>query len=86
MEIIDTNVTISSADVTLQNTIIKGNLVLGEGIRDGNAYLNNVIVKGDTIINGGGEHSIIVKNSELGIVIVNKKDGEVRIVIEEIQK
>lgn len=45
------NVTITTPGVTLQNTIITGNLYLTEGIGEGDVTLNNVTVKGALIAN-----------------------------------
>ncbi|MFZ5968860.1 MAG: S-layer homology domain-containing protein [Bacillota bacterium] len=74
------NVTISSADVTLQNTVITGNLVLAAGIGEGNVTLKGVTVQGTTTVNGGGANSIHFEDSILLTVIVNKNNGTVRIV------
>ena len=76
---IDGNVVVGSAGVTLQNTAINGSLILAEGIGDGDVYLKNVTVKGTTTIKGGGARSIDLASCTLGTVIVNKKDGIVRI-------
>jgi hypothetical protein len=70
------NVTVSSAGVNIRNTKIEGNLILAAGIGDGNVELDNVIVTGRTVINGGGAHSIIIRNSHLNEVLVNKYFGE----------
>ncbi|MFZ5632937.1 MAG: S-layer homology domain-containing protein [Bacillota bacterium] len=51
VEAVDGNVTIAVADVTLQNMIINGNLVIAEGVAEGNVHLKNVTVKGVTTIN-----------------------------------
>ncbi|OPY58393.1 MAG: Endo-1,4-beta-xylanase A precursor [Pelotomaculum sp. PtaU1.Bin035] len=75
-ETIAGNVTISSADVNLKNTEIDGNLYLVAGIGDGNVQLDNITVTGRTLISGGGLHSVIVNNSALGEVLVDKKNGE----------
>ncbi len=80
--IIDGNVTISSKDVTLQNVIIKGDLLLTAGIGDGNVEIDGVTVEGRTIIKGGGENSIVFKNTTLKDVIVDKADGRIRIIVE----
>ncbi|KAA5805771.1 S-layer homology domain-containing protein [Thermoanaerobacterium thermosaccharolyticum] len=77
---IEGNVIIAAADVTLKNTIIKGDLLLSKAIGDGNAYLKNVTVNGITTIEGGGEHSIIIEDSSIGQVIINKDDGKIRVV------
>lgn len=79
---IDGDVVISAAGVTLQHTAINGNLVLAEGIGEGNAYFKNVTVKGSTTINGGGGNSDEFEDCTLGAVTVNKKEGNVvRIVL-----
>lgn len=74
------NVTITAADVKLQNVAITGDLFLTAGIGDGNVYLDGVTVTGDTIIKGGGEQSIHIANSSLGNVVVDRSDGKVRVV------
>ena len=74
------NVTINTTGVTLQNTVIEGNLYLTAGIGDGDVYLNNVVVKGKTIVAGGGENSIHFTNFTGGEIIVIKVGGQVRIV------
>src|SRR5690606_27264528 len=79
-ETVQGNVTISSPDVTLRNTVIEGDLILGEGIGEGEVYLHGVTVKGQTIVNGGGTESIYFTDSVLATVIVNKNTGAVRIV------
>ncbi|WP_161952915.1 S-layer homology domain-containing protein [Paenibacillus sp. EZ-K15] len=81
-ETINGNVVVSAAGVTLQNVVINGDLLLAEGIGNGDAILNNVTVNGKTTVNGGGENSIHVVNSVLLTVIVHKIDGTVRIVAE----
>ncbi|GAA0137503.1 hypothetical protein YSY43_43440 [Paenibacillus sp. YSY-4.3] len=81
-ETIKGSVHITTADVTLNNLVIEGDLLLGEGIGEGDVTLNNVTVKGSTLVEGGGKNSIHVVDSVLLTVIVNKKDGSVRIVAE----
>lgn len=81
-ETIKGSVHITTADVTLNNLVIEGDLQLGEGIGEGDVTLNNVTVKGATVVEGGGKNSIHVVDSVLLTVIVNKKDGSVRIVAE----
>ena len=81
IDTIEGNIIISAKDVTLQNTLIKGNLVLTEGLGDGNVYLKNVTVKGTTTVQGGGANSIKAEDSNFeGELTVSKKDGNVRLV------
>ncbi len=70
-DLIEGNLTISHQDITLKNTIINGNLYLTEGIGQGTVVLDNVQVKGTTRISGGGENSILIKDSILGTVLID---------------
>lgn len=56
------NAIISAPDVTLRNTVIEGDLLLGQSIADGTVTLKDVTVKGKTIVNGGGPNSVILDN------------------------
>lgn len=81
--ILDKNLVVNAADVTLKDMTIKGNLYLTEGIGSGNITLENVKIQGQTIVQGGGMQSIVLRNTILnGILVVEKKDGKVRIFAE----
>ena len=69
------SVIINAADVTLRNTIIEGDLLLGRSIGDGDVTLRDVTVHGKTIVNGGGPNSIIMYNFNGITVIVDVPDG-----------
>lgn len=69
------NVTIVSAGVTLQNTKITGDLYISEGVGTGEVTLDNVSVSGDTIVSGGGMNSIVFINTKLGRLKVEVPDG-----------
>jgi hypothetical protein len=81
-EVISTNVLVNQPDITLQNMTIYGNLYLSAGIADGEVELYNVKVQGKTIVQGGGEYSINLYNSEFKNLIVDKKDGRIKILTE----
>lgn len=53
------NLVISAPGVTVQNTVIEGDLFLDNGIGSGSVELRNVTVKKRTTIRGGGDDSII---------------------------
>ena len=74
------DVIISSKGVTLQNTVIKGNLLLSKEIGDGDVYLKQVKVEGTTTVEGGGSNSVHLFDSTMDKLIVAKKTGDVRIV------
>jgi len=69
--VLEGNVTINTPGITVQNTVITGNLYLTEGIGEGDVTLNNVTVQGTTKITGGGRDSIHLRNTAVGAVFVN---------------
>ncbi|MBP1990139.1 DUF4838 domain-containing protein [Paenibacillus eucommiae] len=83
VEQINGNVVVSTSGVTLQNMKITGDLLLAEGIAEGDVFLNHVTVQGTTTVKGGGINSIHVANSVLAAVIVDKAAGTVRIVVKD---
>ncbi|WP_353095811.1 S-layer homology domain-containing protein [Tissierella praeacuta] len=79
---INTNLVINASDVILKDITIEGNLYLTEGIGEGNITLDNVVVKGEVRINGGGTNGIVIKNSKLNKVVADKQQGLVRVSFE----
>ncbi len=76
-------VVINTQDVALKDAVIDGDLILSEGIKDGDVTLENVTVKGRTLIRGGGANSIhVTGNSVLGAVVMERDGAPVRIAIE----
>lgn len=74
---------VSADGVTLENMHIKGDLIIAEGVGDGHVELDNVTVDGQLIVRGGGENSIIIKgDSQIGTISIERKDGAVRVVVE----
>ncbi|WP_339802090.1 S-layer homology domain-containing protein [Paenibacillus sp. FSL R5-0744] len=76
------SVTVSTYGVNLQNAVIYGDLLLDEGIGEGEVSLDNVTVKGKVFVKGGGVDSIHFKNSIIEQVVVQRKGGVVRLVTE----
>lgn len=76
---IDGSIMIDNKDITLKDTVINGDLTLGEGIGEGNVHLINVVVKGDTIVKGGGENSIVLENCNFSKIIIIKENNKIRI-------
>lgn len=75
------NLVVNTRDVVLRDMVIDGDLFLTEGIGDGEVVLDNVTVKGRTVVKGGGENSIVINNSSLeGTLLVVKADGKIKIV------
>ena len=71
------NAVITKPDITLSGMSVSGNLILAEGIADGNATLDAVNIPAKTIIRGGGRDSVIFNGkSVFGEIIVSKNAGE----------
>ncbi len=80
-KVIEGNVIINTPSVTLKNIEIKGDLIIAEGVGEGDVHLDNVKINGDTIVKGGGANSIYFNSVTIGgALIVNKTDGNLRIV------
>jgi len=77
------NAVINQSGVILKNAVINGNLYLTEGIGDGEVVLDNVTVKGEVRAYGGGENSVVMNGSTISRLIVDKKNGKIRIVAAE---
>jgi len=79
------NVMVNTPGVTLKDLTITGDLIIGEGVGNGDMTLDNVTVTGRVVVRGGGENSIHIKNnSQVGSLLISKTDsGAVRIATED---
>ncbi|MCQ5128469.1 S-layer homology domain-containing protein [Butyricicoccus faecihominis] len=79
----DGNAMVREAGAVLDKADIKGDLILGDGVGDGNVTIRDSKVSGRLVVRGGGVHSIIISGStEIGTVVVSKVDGNVRVATE----
>lgn len=78
---VEGSVTISAAGVMLQHANISGDLLISEAVGDGDVTLKNVNVQGVTHINGGGTNTVTIENCELGKTVINKNDGNIRVLL-----
>lgn len=77
------NVMVNFPGATLKNIIINGDLIIGDGVGDGNVTLDNVRVTGDIIARGGGIDSIIIRGGNVeGRIVISKVDGKIRVFLE----
>src|SRR5690554_2440894 len=79
MEIIDDDVSINTAEVTLQNTLVTGDLYI-EGIGEGSVTLDQVEVQGDVFITAGGEFTLVLADCSFGSLAVENSTGAVTII------
>lgn len=77
------NVMINVPGVTLKNLKVTGDLIIGDGVGDGEVALDSVEVTGRMVIRGGGENSIIIRgNSNVSHVVVARVDGVVSVKVQ----
>ena len=75
---------IKVADVTLKGITVSENLIIAEGVAKGDAYLDSVTVKGDTVVRGGGENSIhITGKSTITKITIEKIGDKIRVVVDD---
>lgn len=78
------NLLINKPNVTVKNSTIKGDLIVGDGVGTGNLILDNTDVTGNILVRGGGINSLTIKsNCSVNSMIVAKVSGNVRIVVED---
>jgi hypothetical protein len=71
---------IKSDGVTLKDAVIDGDLIVAEGVAEGNVILDGAVIKGTLIARGGGENSVVITGgAEVRSVKVEKLGGKIRI-------
>lgn len=75
------NHVIYNAGTKIDDFVYEGGLVIAETVGDGDVTLNNVTVKGDLKVLGGGENSLYFNNVKIAKIIVSKEG--VRLVLGE---
>lgn len=74
------NLIVTADNIMLANLNVNGDVIIGDGVGNGNVTLDHVTVNGRLIVRGGGSNSIYLKNSTAGAVIIEKlSDGGIRI-------
>lgn len=78
------NVMVNVPNVKLKDIIVNGDLIIGDGVGEGDVILENVTVRGRTVIRGGGENSIrIIGNSNIQNIIIARVNGVVGVYAED---
>lgn len=76
---IEGNAVINTSGVELKDLTVSGDLIISEGVKDGDVTLNNTNVKGTVYVLGGGSKSIKIKgNSSIPNIESSKKDSDIR--------
>lgn len=79
-ENVERDVVVIAPGVTLRNMKITGNVILAEGIGEGDVFLDNVEIEGVTTLKNGRGSSHF-NNSALATVIIEGEDGNARVVV-----
>ncbi|MET3505308.1 S-layer homology domain-containing protein [Halalkalibacter oceani] len=74
------DVTVTASNVTLQNVIIEGDLVIAKEVGEGDVNLHRVEVRSTMEVHGGGSESIHLNDSVVLRLVIDKENGAVRIV------
>ena len=76
------NLIVNARNVTLKDMSVGGDLIVADGVGEGDVYLDRVTVKGNVILRGCGENSFhILPGCDVKTVIVTKTtDGCIRLV------
>mgnify|MGYP000927213858 FL=1 len=78
------NLMINVPNVTLKGLTVTGDLIIGDGVGDGEVTLDDVTVTGRVLVRGGGEDSIkIIGNSNIQNILIARVDGRVRVYSED---
>ena len=80
------NVLIRAAGVTLKDVTVAGDLIIGDGVGEGDVTLQNITVKGRLVVRGGGVNSIkIIGGGTYTSIVIAKVDGEIRVFADGVQ-
>jgi hypothetical protein len=79
------NVMVNCPNVVLKDCTIKGDLIVGDGVGNGDITLDNTKIEGRLLARGGGQNTIrIIKNSNVRNLIISKTgSGAIRIETED---
>lgn len=76
-----TDLTINEPGTVIENKTIR-NLHITKEVGNGDVTLKNVKIKGELLVEGGSQNSIIIEDSNINQLTANKESGKVRIFLE----
>lgn len=77
------NLMVNVPGVTLKGLTVSGDLIIGDGVGNGEVTLDDVTVQGRMIVRGGGENSVIIRgNSSVSQIVVSRSDGAVSVKVQ----
>lgn len=77
-------VIVKAANVIIKDSEISGDLIIAEGVGDGDFTLDNTKVSGKLVARGGGADSIVITGgSNVQNIYIQRVDGQVRVFAED---
>jgi len=77
------NVMVNVPDVILKGITVNGDIIIGDGVGDGDVTLDGVNVAGRVVVRGGGTNSIkIMGSTNIKNIIITRIKGQVRVFTE----
>jgi uncharacterized protein YegP (UPF0339 family) len=77
------SVVLQGNNANLNGQHVKGDVIVAEGVADGEVTLTNVTVDGRIIVRGGGKNSVHLNGTKVGSVVMDKNGSAVRLDIAE---
>lgn len=77
------NLLIRTGDVTLKDTKVDGDLIIGNGAADGKITLSNVTITGRLVVWGGGAKAVYCSDgTDVSVLIVCRVDDAVKVIFD----
>lgn len=79
-DIITRKTTVDEDDTELADKIYVNDVLIDEDLEDGSATIDNCIILGELIVEGGGNGTVTLNNTRVSKATINKEDSAVRVV------
>lgn len=75
------NVVINQPGARIKDGKVSGNIYFAEGIGEGDSRMDQVDVQNTVYVQGGGENNIVIHDSNVQQLDIDRRDGKVRVLI-----
>lgn len=74
------DLTIQKSGTKIENKVYN-NIYITKNAKNGKTILSNVVVNGELFVEGTGQNSVLIENSAIKNLTVNKEDGNAKIIV-----
>lgn len=74
------DLTINKPGTKIENKVYN-NIYISKNVKNGKTIMSNVVVTGGLYVEGTGQNSVLIENSKVKHLTVNKEDGSAKIII-----